>query len=97
MKLSPVILQWLLPILVPAVVALLKTFRDNLGDTKIPKLFLPIVAAVIGILIDYLSGLTLGTSKPALDTISNGALLGLAGVGIREVFDQFRKLLTRSN
>jgi hypothetical protein len=67
------------PILVPIAVWLVK-----LGTDRIPKEFLPILAAGFGVLGDYVQGLvTLGGHG-----IIVGALLGLAGVGVREVIDQ---------
>jgi hypothetical protein len=72
----------LIPILVPLLLALGKWFVP-----KIPKAWLPILAPVLGAGLDVLlhfAGLSAG--NPMM-----GAILGSAGVGLREIVDQLRK------
>jgi hypothetical protein len=66
-----------IPILVPLVIALLKWLMP-----KIPPVFIPVLAALLGALADYCMT---GSGK-------YGAYLGAAGVGLREIVDQIRKL-----
>lgn len=98
MKLGPILMQWLVPIVIPIIIAVLKKLADNLGNVNIPKLLIPVAAALIGAAITMLEGLVTGGGiTPSVSTVSGGALLGLSGVGIREVWDQFKKFLTRDN
>jgi hypothetical protein len=73
----------LIPFLVPMLVALLKLFLPN-----IPKVILPILCPILGALLDILghyAGLaTAGTVQ--------AAVLGGAGVFVREVYDQVGKM-----
>jgi hypothetical protein len=73
-------LQWLIPILVPALIAVLKTLTPQL-----PKHWLPILAPVLGALLDLASTQSLGAGT------AWGAALGSAGVGLREILDQIKK------
>lgn len=70
----------LIPILVPIVIAILKTLAP-----KIPKSWLPIIAPILGALVEIFTSGTIG-----IGTVW-GAALGSAGVGIREIVDQMRK------
>jgi hypothetical protein len=71
----------LIPVLVPLIVALAKW-----GVPKLPTWILPILAPALGAALDYLSTLATGSAaNPAV-----GALLGSAGVGLREVVDQVK-------
>lgn len=74
---------WLaiIPLVVPGVVALVKVFLP-----KIPRVWLPIMAASIGLglaLLDHFTG-ALGGNPTAV------AFLGAAGTGIREIYDQVK-------
>lgn len=69
----------LIPLLVPLIVAASKYFLPS-----VPGWMLPIIAPILGALLNYISTITLGTdASPLL-----GAALGSAGVGIREIIDQ---------
>lgn len=98
MKLGPILMQWLVPIAIPIVIAVLKMLVDNLGNINIPKPLIPVAAALIGAAITMLEGMVTGTGAAAnVATVSSGALLGLSGVGIREIWNQFRKFLAGNN
>lgn len=81
--------NWLLtiiPIIVPGIIALIKW-----AIPSVPKAFLPILAPILGAAIDLLghfAGLA-GTG-----TGMTGAILGAAGVAVREAYDQTRKALS---
>lgn len=75
------LLPVLIPALVPAAVAQIKVFVP-----KIPKVVYPILAAGLGVGSTLLTGVDWGA----------GALAGLAGVGVREVVDQTKKLFEQS-
>lgn len=79
-------MKWelLIPVAVPLALAVLKAVLPNL-----PKVWLPILAPILGALSEillYLGGL--GGGNPAM-----GALLGQAGVGLREIYDQVKKAI----
>lgn len=74
--------QLLIPIIVPALVSGLKRLLSEL-----PTWTLPIAAGVMGVILQGIeAALTSGDIHPGV-----GVLLGLAGVGIREVYDQQRQ------
>lgn len=85
MNLIHVIGTQMIPIAVPILIALLKTKVLP----SVPGWALPILAGVLGPAIDFL--LAVLASKAA-DPVK-GALYALAGVGIREVYDQGKKAL----
>jgi len=71
----------LIPLIVPILIGLLKQIW-----AKVPSRLLPILAPILGALADLLSGWAgLGSFGPQW-----GAAMGLAGVGLREVYDQNR-------
>lgn len=74
--------QALIPVGVPLFIALAKMLIPML-----PGWLLPIIAPILGGLADaglaYVSG---GTANPVL-----GAILGSAGVGVREIVDQIKR------
>ena len=72
--------QLLIPIVVPLVLAGLKRLAPSL-----PSWLLPVLAPFLGALSAGLSGVT---------DVGTGAVLGAAGVGLREVVDQSRKAIT---
>ena len=76
------IIAWLTPILVPLIIAGMKYLAP-----KIPGWLLPILAPVLGIAIDALGSLATGQAG----NVWMAALLGLAGVGLREAKDQLGK------
>jgi len=76
------IIAWLTPILVPLIIAGMKFLAP-----KIPGWLLPILAPVLGIAIDALGSLATGQAG----NVWMAALLGLAGVGLREAKDQLGK------
>lgn len=71
----------LIPLIVPILVATAKYFVD-----KLPGWTLPILASCLGALLNYVSGLVGGPST----TLLNGAILGAAGCGLREIVDQVK-------
>ena len=73
------LVQFLIPIFTPLVIAGIKQLV-----TQLPKALVPILAPIIGALAAALSGAT--------DPVS-GAALGLAGIGVREVFDQTKQAM----
>lgn len=81
----------LIPIVTPLIIAGLKKAAEQLG-TKLPKPLIPVAAAVIGAMLDLLENLT---DIPGVASGLDGPLLGLAGVGVREVYDQIKKIGSR--
>jgi hypothetical protein len=75
-------LQTLIPVLVPAAIAVLKHFVP-----RIPKPCLPLLAPLLGAAVDILATQQIGVGTAL------GAALGSAGVGLREMLDQIRKAL----
>jgi ethanolamine transporter EutH len=75
----------LLAVLVPLAMAGIKRLIP-----KLPKFLLPILAPVVGAGLDalggWIAGISVGSSLAA-------GMLGLAGVGIREIADQSKKAL----
>lgn len=72
----------LIPLIVPLLIASLKFIIP-----KIPGWALPIAAPALGALVDYIAALaTDNAASPVL-----AALLGSAGVGIRELLDQIKQ------
>ena len=76
------IIAWLTPILVPLIIAGMKYLAP-----KIPGWLLPILAPVLGIAIDAIGSVATGQAG----NVWMAALLGLAGVGLREAKDQLGK------
>lgn len=77
----------LIAVLVPLIVSLIRRLIP-----KLPKWSLPILAAVAGPVTDQLLALIASTEAIGWQA----AVLGLAGVGVREVVDQSRKALSPS-
>lgn len=78
----------LIPLVVPILVTAVKSFVP-----KIPKLWLPVIAASIGLalaLFDHFTG-ALGGNPMAV------AFLGAAGTGLREIYDQLKQALATPN
>ena len=75
------LLLTLIPLVVPLIVAAAKA-----GIGKLPTWTLPIIATGFGALLNWI----LGLAHQPNTTVLNGALLGAAGVGVREVFDQIK-------
>lgn len=76
------LLLGLIPLFVPILVELAKR-----GISVLPSWSLPIIAAALGQLINYVSGILGGPSTTAL----NGVILGAAGTGLREILDQLNQ------
>ena len=74
----------IIPLLVPILVALAK-----MGIPKLPSWTLPIIATCLGALINYIASLMGASVGPIM-----GALLGAAGVGVREIYDQVKTSVT---
>lgn len=81
---NPLSLAALIPFAVPLVIAVIKGIVP-----KIPKVALPILAPIAGAGLDIALHLATGVSPGTI----TGALLGAAGVGIREIVDQIKQRL----
>jgi hypothetical protein len=79
------VLVALIPVLVPVIIAVIKLALTFWGS-KIPKVLPPLLAPVLGALLDLIINQHLGTGTVW------GAVLGSAGVGLREIVDQLRNL-----
>lgn len=79
--LHPLSFAALIPFATPLLIALLKGLAPH-----IPKLWLPIIAPILGALLDIIIHYAGGQNVGVL----TGALLGSAGVGVREVLDQVK-------
>jgi hypothetical protein len=75
-------LQTVIPVVVPAAIAVLKHFLP-----QIPKPWLPLLAPLLGAALDILATQQFGPGTAL------GAALGAAGTGLREILDQLRKSL----
>lgn len=75
------IVNLLTPVIVPIVIAGVKAIKPN-----IPSWALPVMAGPLGVLIEYINHLATGSATNFLAAV----LLGLAGVGVREVVDQLK-------
>jgi hypothetical protein len=74
--------QVVIPLLVPLAIAFLKLILP-----RVPSAWIPVLAPILGMLADLAAAkATGGVSSPMI-----GAVLGSAGVGLREVVDQLRK------
>jgi len=74
--------QVIIPILTPLIIAGVKLIVP-----RIPSMWLPILAPMLGALLDYVAHLSMGS---ALNPLA-GVALGAAGVGLREVVDQVKR------
>jgi hypothetical protein len=79
---NPELLKALIPVVTPLLIAAVR-----FGLPKVPSKFYPLLAAVIGVVLDLLASVSVGTTASPLV----GFALGLAGVGLREVKDQLAK------
>jgi len=77
------LINCLTPIIVPLVILGVKT-----AAPKIPSFLLPILAPIFGVLLEYVNHFATGQEP----SILYGVALGAAGVGIREVIDQLKKI-----
>ncbi len=73
------VVQWLTPVIVPLVLAGMKK-----AIPIMPTWLIPVLAPFLGMAVDLLNSLATAHSSSLL----TAALLGLAGVGVREVKDQ---------
>ena len=81
---NPLGVMALIPIIVPVLITLCKTLIP-----KIPTVALPVLAPAFGALIDIvLHYAGASTHGPFV-----GALLGAAGVGVRELVDQLKQMV----
>ena len=82
------LIQMLTPVIVPLVLSL-----EAKITAKIPSWLKPIIATLIGVAVDTANHFITGHAfSPA-----TGAILGAAGVGVREIVDQTKQQLTGSN
>jgi hypothetical protein len=70
------IVQWLTPIIVPLVITGVKKIAPS-----IPTWLIPVLAPILGMILDIINTAATNNSSNLLV----GALLGLAGVGVREI------------
>ncbi len=77
------IITALIPVLVPIVVSQIKKM-------KMPTWLIPILGLLLGAATEVTAQLATGAPVMAMTPV-DGGVLGLAGVGLREVFDQIRK------
>jgi hypothetical protein len=82
------LIQGLIPVVVPIVIAALKA-----EIPKLPGWSLPILSIIIGGLSDQATAAVVGNSSPWYV----GAILGAAGIGVREIKDQLHQRMTDSN
>ena len=75
-------IELLTPVLVPFIVWITRS-----AIPKIPSMMLPILASVLGVVVTQIGALATGGHYGVI----GGALLGLAGVGVREVLNQVIK------
>lgn len=69
------------PVIVPLLIAGIKALKP-----KIPTWLFPLLAGPLGALLEYINHLVMGGNM----NIAIAVLLGLAGVGVREVVDQLK-------
>lgn len=69
------------PIIVPLIIAGMKWLKPN-----IPTWLLPVLCGPLGMLLDYINHLV---TNSGLNLIQ-AALLGVAGIGVREIVDQLK-------
>lgn len=81
---SPTLISMLMAVIVPMLLAFGKA---KLGLEQMSRL-LPVLAAVLAIVIDMLQSLLTNVSLGP----QTAGMVGLAGVGLREVVDQIKKL-----
>lgn len=79
------VITMLIPILVPMVVSQVKKL-------DMPTWLLPIVSVLLGGATEVVNQ-AIGGAGVSIAPAESGAMLGLAGVGVREVFDQLRKAI----
>lgn len=77
------LLMSIMPLMIPLIIAACK-WAEGIFMPRIPVWVLPILAPALGALIDWIASLATGN---AANPIIAG-LLGLAGTGVREVYDQ---------
>lgn len=82
--LQSTLVNMIVPILTPILMSFVKKGADWLGQ-KLPKTMIPALAAAMGEGVSQLANMN-GAGIPA----GMGPFLGLAGVGIREIVDQWK-------
>lgn len=75
------IITFATPVIVPIVIAGIKAVKP-----KIPTWILPLIAGPLGGLLDVINHYATGSASNLVVAV----LLGLAGVGVREVVDQLK-------
>lgn len=83
---NPTTLTLLITVLTPSLIAGLKILLP-----KLPKVLLPLLCPLLGVLIDLVAQQTTGTD---LGNTGTAALFGALGLFLREVYDQVAKWLT---
>jgi len=78
----------LIPVAVPLVIAGIKLLLP-----RVPKVWLPVLAPVLGAIAEVVVNYS---TQGHTDAPWLGSALGAAGVGLREIADQVRKLMARA-
>lgn len=86
--------SWILTLVMPVVVPVLSTLvvagakkaAEVIGK-KVPTNYLPAVAMAVGALVESLAQTQV---IPGVPSAVSGAVLGAAGIGVRELLDQLR-------
>lgn len=81
-------LTLLTPVIVALVPILVILFKKMIPDRY--AVFYPLIATALGPVLDYLSTYLTGLAAAP----GRGLLMGMAGVALREIIDQLRKLKT---
>ena len=76
------IVTYATPVIVPLVIALVKKVKPN-----IPSVVIPIIAPILGAVIGIIASVATNNQG----NIILAAVLGMAGVGLREIKDQLTK------
>lgn len=79
------IVMGFIPVLVPLLIAAKKKIMELLSMPKFPSWILPILAVALGELLNWIASLSGHGAGPLL-----AALLGMAGIGVRELIDQVK-------
>lgn len=87
--------EWLVSFLLPVFIPVLSTlavagakYVADLSFKVLPSQYLPAISMLAGALLEALAATPV---IPGVPTGISGAVLGLAGVGVRELVDQLRK------
>jgi len=83
------LLQTFWPMILATIVPIIIAFLKTKVFPNVPTLLIPVIAPALALVVDNIMAWVASTPSTGLGAV----LLGLAGVGIREIFDQARKTL----